>query len=123
MANPSEIGARENQTHGNQHARFEPENEHSCGLQANCRADELGSSVTYHVRLPRRRSPFSYSRQLVAQGRSFGTWRRPAVLCLLGIRDGALRRGDPSYRAAASMHQRPAAFQIPTISITFSFAR
>ena len=61
------------------------------------------SFVSYKVRLPRRRSPASYSRQFAVQCRSFGMWCRPLAFFFEGI-------GDCALRWAASMQQRPIDF-------------
>ena len=71
------------------------------------------SGVIHRVRLPRRRSPTSYSAQFFTLNFILGMWWRRGALCLFSIEEAAFRESPPDYPTSApSVQQRPTGLRI-----------
>src|ERR1019366_1792380 len=62
------------------------------------------SGVTHNVRLPRRRSPASYSAQFFTLNFIFGMWWRRDALCLFGIELVAFLGSISDYLLSMPIH-------------------
>src|SRR5450631_422158 len=62
-----------------------------------CGHDTSTSGVNHKVKLPRRRSPASYSAQFFTLNFILGMWSRRAALCLFGIGGEAFQYFVPDY--------------------------
>src|ERR1035441_2999924 len=62
------------------------------------------SGVTHNVRLPRRRSPASYSAQFFTLNFILGMWWRREELCLFGMEGGSLSGFSPRLPDFSPIH-------------------